>query len=504
MQPAHSEGNSSTGKITIPEPTGLLAQPWSPKKLLGMFTVFGPAAIVASLGIGAGETIVVFRAGSWARYDLLWVVLLACLVKGVFLTYLLGRYTAVSGEYIGHRLVKLPGPRGWLLILLIVIELALAPLVWAAIAKPCGVLFCFLLQNALPESADQTVCENALTIAFLALACSVGLLSSFEQLEKQQLVICGILVCGTIAGTLMVSPDMGQAVLGSLRIGYVPRTFPSWTPDDARHYSPLTIATIFGYVGGSAMTYIAYSNWVAMHGWGITGHKQIDVIRGRAAQRSAIDYLPEGRHQVRRMRRLITPIKWDTAMGALVTFIVAGTFMVAGAAVLYPMFERGEIDEGLQGWSLLTDQAHIWRAIHPWLVWVYYVCVIAALWGTLQALPETYARVTHEFLQAVWPRLGWDCGPMRAGICVYLFVFTAIIVWSGVSFDMLTQIVGFLVSNFALALVMFAALYLNFKLPRAYRTRWPMLVGSVLSAIILSIFAVVSGWGLAVKCLAGG
>ena len=82
--------------------------------------VFGPAAIVASVSIGAGETIVVVRTGAWARYDLLWLVLLSCIVKGVFLTYLLGRYTAVSGEYLGHRLVRLPGPRGWLLLMIMI------------------------------------------------------------------------------------------------------------------------------------------------------------------------------------------------------------------------------------------------------------------------------------------------------------------------------------------------------------------------------------------------
>ena len=63
------------------------------KKLLGLMAVFGPAAIVASVSIGAGdETIVVVRTGAWARYDLLWLVLISCIVKGVFLTYLLGRY----------------------------------------------------------------------------------------------------------------------------------------------------------------------------------------------------------------------------------------------------------------------------------------------------------------------------------------------------------------------------------------------------------------------------
>ena len=95
----------------MPPPSGVFAQPWSLRKVIGLLAVFGPAAIVASVSIGAGETIVVVRAGAWARYGLLWLVLVSCVVKGIFVTYLLGRYTAVSGEHIGHRLVRLPGPR---------------------------------------------------------------------------------------------------------------------------------------------------------------------------------------------------------------------------------------------------------------------------------------------------------------------------------------------------------------------------------------------------------
>ena len=107
----------------------------------------GPAAIVASVSIGAGETIVVVRTGAWASYDLMWLVLLSCVVKGVFLTYLLGRYTAVSGEYLGHRLVRLPGPRGWLLFMIMMVELIGGPLSWVPIAKPCADLFHFLLNG---------------------------------------------------------------------------------------------------------------------------------------------------------------------------------------------------------------------------------------------------------------------------------------------------------------------------------------------------------------------
>ena len=124
--------NKEIGKVDVPPVTGVFAESWSMKKLFGLLAVFGPAAIVASASIGAGETIVVVRAGAWAGYGLLWLVLLSCVVKGIFVTYLLGRYTAISGEHIGHRLVRLPGPRGWLPVAIVLMEMIGAPLAWVS------------------------------------------------------------------------------------------------------------------------------------------------------------------------------------------------------------------------------------------------------------------------------------------------------------------------------------------------------------------------------------
>ena len=101
-----TEETQKAEHVDIPPVTGPYTEPWSLKKIIALASVFGPAAIVASVSIGAGETIVVVRAGAWAEYNLLWLVLLSCVVKAVFVTYLLGRYTAVSGEYIGNRLAN--------------------------------------------------------------------------------------------------------------------------------------------------------------------------------------------------------------------------------------------------------------------------------------------------------------------------------------------------------------------------------------------------------------
>ena len=489
------ENQEEIGTVEIPPVTGVFGQPWSMQKLLGLMAVFGPAAIVASVSIGAGETIVVVRTGAWARYDLLWLVLISCIVKGVFLTYLLGRYTAVSGEYLGHRLVRLPGPRGWLLLMIMLVELIGGPMAWVPIAKPCADLFHFLL-NGVPQSIPEPIWENVFTSAFIGLALLLSLKMSYNRLEKQQVIICLILVTGTIIGTLMVRPDLWQAFIGSVNVGHLP-AFPEWTPDDARQNPLLTMATTFAYVGGGAMGYIVYANWIGLHRWGLTGHQNIDAIRTYAFKNEAIDYLPDAPEQVSRLRQLVAPLRWDAGMGAVVLFIVTAAFMISGAAVLYPLESRFE------GWSLLTEQAHVWSNIHPSLVWVYYVCIIAALWGTLQAVPEVLTRVSHEFLEALWPSREWPYSKIQRFICAYFFVSTFIVIWTDLKFDILTQIAGTL-GNFAVSFIMVLALRLNSKLPHSYRTHRVMWIGGFISALIQIAFAGVSIWSLGGKIFSGG
>lgn len=67
----NSENTQNLETVDIPPVSAPFAAPWSLKKIIALAAVFGPAAIVASVSIGAGETIVVVRAGAWAGYDVL-------------------------------------------------------------------------------------------------------------------------------------------------------------------------------------------------------------------------------------------------------------------------------------------------------------------------------------------------------------------------------------------------------------------------------------------------
>ncbi len=481
--------------LSIPEPSGVYTEPWSWKKFKHMLGFFGPAALVASMAVGAGETILVTGVGAWAEYGLLWLILLSVLVKGVAVTYLLGRFTAVSGQPFGRMLAKLPGPRGWFILTLLTIELLALSIALTAVAKPCGNLVVHIFTDSLPVGPTDTFWENLVTTVFLGLAIGLSLLTSYDILEKQQIIICGILVSGTIVATIIVWPSISAILFGTLSIGNLPAA-PDWAPSAARNDYFLNLVTVFGYVGGTLSTYLAYSGWVAHRGWGLTGNPEMERLGSRIDGTLKINYLREDPSQVKRMRVLLSPLKWDVSMGALVLFIVTAAFMIAGAVVLYP---RQTVLPG-NAWDLLTRQSSIWAQIHAALIPVYYVAILAALWGTLATIPEALTRFAHEFLTAVRPRFAsYSYRRLQAFIVIWFFISSSVAIWSDITFDLITQIVALLATNMGVGLVCFAAVYLNFKLPPAYRTRPAMLVLGVVSTVVLLSAFVVSAAGMLQK-----
>jgi Mn2+/Fe2+ NRAMP family transporter len=478
-------------QVAIPPLTGIYTEPMSVKKSFRLLGFFGPAAVVASLSIGAGETIMVTGLGAWSEYGLLWLLLLSVLVKGVFVTYLIGRYTAITGDRVVHRLTRLPGPRGWLLFIILLAEIAVVSMSLAAVGKPCGSLLTSLLFEHFPVGMSFDTCVNVWTTLLIGAALVLSLFSSYAAIERQQIVLCGLMVAGTILAIVVVSPDVLRLVQGGLSIGSLP-TPPEWAPEAARNAYFLNLVTIFSFVGGGLSGYLAYSSWVGIHGWGINSHPEIKTIRSRAGFAS-IDYLPEDPVQVRRLKTLLMPLRWDVGMGATVLAIVTTSFLAAGATVLYPLQQPVSGD----AWDLLTKQAAIWRQVSAVLVPVYYVCVLAALWGTLASIPEAITRVTHEFLGAVWPLL--EHLPVRRlqmVLCGGFFLTSVVWTWSGMTFDLLTQLTGLIALGVGITTVYICVLYFNVTLPRAYRPHWLMVGASSLAAVVLAVCAVGSAIGL--------
>ena len=74
---------------------------------------FGPGMVWASMSIGGGELVLIPRVGSVFGMMVLWMPLLAIILK-YFMVNEIGRWTVLTGRSISDGFALLPGPRAWL------------------------------------------------------------------------------------------------------------------------------------------------------------------------------------------------------------------------------------------------------------------------------------------------------------------------------------------------------------------------------------------------------
>ncbi len=420
----------------------------------------GPGAIVASATIGAGETVLAVRVGAWGGYELLWLILVAAISKSLLTLYLLGRYSAVSGEAVADRLVEMPGPRGWLLWIILILEGLVAPLVFVVIAVPCGQLMSQVL-----ASAGLVISYKWLALGFVSLAIVVGMVQQYQTLEKSQLVVCLILLVGTVTATLLTGPDVKEILSGLFRFGHFP-PYPDWLPTEIRNRSQLLeVASVFGYAGSIPMNYIVYSNWVLIKGW--------TLGRNRSSRSD--------------LSQALGPLRWDVGFNVVLVFIVTVAFMIAGAAILRPLHRIPN------GYDLLTEQAQIFAQISPAMIWLYYLTILTALWGTLNALPEIYARGAHSFLSQLLPK-GKDL-EYRKVMNIFgalMLGFTWLFIWTETTPIFMIDLVALFSTNIGVGIVCLSALWLDRQLPTQYRvSRW-VWWATIAAAAVINLMALVS------------
>ncbi|RMH57973.1 MAG: hypothetical protein D6679_05675 [Candidatus Hydrogenedentota bacterium] len=461
--------------------------PWNypsyspPRGITGILRSFGPGAILASATIGAGETILAVRAGAWGGYDLLWLIFLACLTKSFFLLWFLGRYAALTGDNVAARLKEFPGPPGWLLVFILFADLVPAGPVFAAIASPCGKLIADILASSFPSLTGLLADPRTWGIAFALLAIGLAVIQKYDFLEKQQVFVCLVLLLAVILSTLLVHPSLKSIVVGLLSFGKVPNV-PHWAAH-AVHADRigLELATVFGYAGNIAMGYIVYADFVREKRWGVYAATE------PPPEPSA---LPMDEENLARARAGLIPLWGDLAVTSLLIFLVTGAFLIAGAAILNP---RQMLPAGF---DLLSKQATIFSTISPYLIPVYYVAILFALWGTLNSLPEIYARVTRDFLAVLAPERfrNLQLSTVMRILGAYFAVCVVVLIARGTKPMAMIHFVGLYSTNLGVAAAMAAALWLDRRLPRPLRSSPFFFVMGLLSFLVIAVFSGISAY----------
>ncbi len=345
---------------------------------------FGPGAIIASLTIGTGELIFSSRGGAIFGYRILWVFVLISFLKWG-LVYATGRHMILSGAHPFERWARLPGPHGWLPILMLLLAVPAFPIWISFHASVLGTLgHHWLRWDPHVGGAGALTCVLVLVLA-----------GGYRTLERVQLAVVATMLLGVVVSLVLLRPDWPAMVEGLL----VPRplAYPDWLatikPDIAK--TPVWIeATVYAaVVGGASYDYLAYVSFLRDKGWGLAGESMVDARTLRVVA-------DDPNHLTRRWLRAL---RADTVTSFAAVVVFTMVFVAMGAVVLAP---QRKIPDNLE---MLNLQAEFLTRLHGSLLPLYVAGATLTMLGTLYGTIEVAPRVVQEVARAVAPTTAQRC-----------------------------------------------------------------------------------------------
>ncbi|SCK53830.1 Nramp family divalent metal transporter [Streptomyces sp. WMMB 322] len=472
-------GRHADSTLRIPEPPTELRR--------GRFSVatvlkfFGPGAIIASLTIGSGESILASREGAVFGYTVLWAVVVGTVAKGA-LVYASNRHITLTGEHPMMRLAKvLPGPRGWFPVLLALICLASFP-GWAS-----GVAV------ALGDFLESQGAGNATAYAVgvLLFAGVLSWVGGYTLLERVQVAIAGLMVVLVLVAVFVAQPEW----LGVLR-GLVPGSF-EYAPFVAEKYPEITgtsvwveLVVFMGGLGGGMYDYIGYTGMLREKKWGMLGHEEIDAIGRRLAVMKARETVPlsTAPDDVTKARAWSRAPLFDMMAAFLALAVIAAAFMINGAAIL------GEKHLVPEGNDVLTYQSQFLASVAGIFESFYIVAIVTVLFGTVYAVWEAYSWTTYESLAAVSEKVRLRG---QRGVRPFVYAWTGIgallMIATGASFLALITPASIVGGVFACGIYGAGLLYVDkVNLPAEYRMSALVRMLVALGSAFLTVCGVVA------------
>jgi hypothetical protein len=344
------------------------SEPWLlSKRWPGWIAALGPGTIVASLTIGTGELVFSSRAGALFGYRILGLFVLVLLLKWA-LVFASARHWVLSDAHPLDRWSALPGPRGWLPWMLIVLAVPAFP-VWVSFhAGTIGTLIASLTGTGDAFSGGGSLAWGLLVLAATLL---LSLTGGYTRLEKTQAAVVCLLVLAVLVAWLRLSPDWPEIFHG---LGSFHRLeYPAWATslnEFAARPVWLEAATYVGVIGGSGYDYLAYVAWLRdKHGPASTRKMDADSLR-----------------------------KWvllDASLSFVTVLVVSTAFVGCGDLILRPQ------QQVPTGTDLLTLQAQFVHGVGSWLRPLYFTGAFLALGGTLYGTMEVAPAVLRQMLEAV-------------------------------------------------------------------------------------------------------
>jgi len=356
---------------------------------LKWFSIFGPGAIIASLTIGTGELIFSTRGGALFGYRVLFLFVLISFLKwGLVLAT--SRHMVLTGVHPYKRMLDLPGPRGWFLLMIFLLAAVCIP-IWVSFhSSVLGNLTSWVTgtQGQLGGAIDY-LWGGGILAAVLVLTATGG----YSALERVQLAIVTALMFCAVISLILYKPDWLALIAGAV----IPRAleYPDWLSRYGEYRQiaeqPVWVETTryVGVIGGAGFDYLAYTSFLRETRWGRAGLTP--------ATRSELEEVGENpSHPARLWVR--APII-DCSISFLLVIGFSAVFVASGALILGPNHKVP--DEN----NLLNLQAELVTNLHPWLLPLYVVGAFLTMLGTLYGTLEVANSFVNEAARVVRPTL---------------------------------------------------------------------------------------------------
>jgi Mn2+/Fe2+ NRAMP family transporter len=356
-----------------------------------MLRVFGPGAVIASVTVGTGETIFAPRLGAIFGYEVLWIIVVAVIAKGV-LVYTGARHLVLTGEHPMQAWAQLPGPRAWFPTLLGLVAVLSFPLWVAALSDAVASLCVWMTGIGQGHPSGRPLWSTAIIVAAMCLS----VIQTYHVVERVSTAFLGLKILFILVAILVIGPNWGAAL-----VGFVTPIVPSygtWVareyPEIAREPSFFHLAVFLGVIGGGVQDYVGYVGMMREKPWG----------RGMAWVRAPMV---------------------DVACSFVCVLVLTSCFMILGAAVLHPAMQVPTDQD------LYSRQSQFLGLVHPSLVGVYKAGIFFAIFGSIYGMFELYGRTAYEPLRAVWPGARWDYTRVRFWVTAYSGAGALLLLWTG-------------------------------------------------------------------------
>jgi Mn2+/Fe2+ NRAMP family transporter len=367
-------------KLHPPPPDILSSNP------LRWIRFIGPGAIMASVTVGTGETIFASREGSIFGYQILWVILLVSILKWV-LCYSSMRHMIISGAHPFDRWSRIPGPRGWLPLYVILIGVVCFPLWYAYLEGVLGTVckWLFGVKEAF-EGKDKEVWATL----FVGVSIVILYFGNYNFLEKGQITLLSIMLICIVLSVFYMDVDYGAVLNGT----FLPHAleYPDWVFEvkpDMKDRSPwVEIVVYTAVIGGPAFDYFAYMSFLRDKKW---GQCHLDIATDQELEEMA-------RQNNHINRTWLRAAMIDATASFFMVAFLSGCFSILGTVVLGPEHLIPQDED------LLNYQSLYFTQLAPWLVWVYKIAIFSAFVSILYGGPEICVRIYHEYLNSL-PRL---------------------------------------------------------------------------------------------------